>query len=106
MSSIILKKFTAITLFSIAMAFLEAAIVFYLKNKGIDIKISKFDLALGALAALLIFVSFVLDFPRIKVYQMPIKYHWELHILGELIGLFLVFRILFLRDKIRLSIIK
>jgi len=83
-----------------------AAVILYLLERGQYFKIGKLDMVLGALAVLLIFVSFVLDFPRIKAYQMPIKYHWELLIFGELIGLFLVFRILFLRDKIRSSIIK
>ena len=83
-----------------------AAVIICLQERGQYFKISKLDLALGALAALLIFVSFILDFPRIAAQQSPIKYHWELLILGELFGLFLVFRILFLRNKIRTSIIK
>ena len=77
-----------------------AAVIIYLQERGMYFKISKLDLALGALAALLIFVSFILDFPRISAQQSPIKYHWELLISGEFIGLLVVFRVIFLRKKI------
>ena len=77
-----------------------AAVIIYLQERGLYFKISKLDLALGALAALLIFVSFVLDFPRMVAQQSPVKYHWELLIFGEFLGLFVAFRILFLKQKI------
>ena len=77
-----------------------AAVIIYLQERGLYFKISKLDLALGALAALLIFVSFVLDFPRMAAQQSPVKYHWELLIIGEFLGLFVAFRILFLKQKI------
>ena len=74
-----------------------AAGVIYLQESRIYFKIGKLDLALGVFAALLIFISFVLDFPRIIAYQLPIKYHWEFLICGEFLGLFVAFRILFLK---------
>jgi len=77
-----------------------AAVIIYLQGKGSYLKISKLDLMLGAFAALLIFVSFVMDFSRMAAQQTPIKYHWELLIIGELIGVFIAFRILFLKQKI------
>lgn len=77
-----------------------AAVIIYLQERDIYFKISKLDLALGAIVTLLIFVSFVLDFPRIVALQSPIKYHWELLILGEFFGLFIAFRILFLKQRI------
>lgn len=77
-----------------------AAAIIYLQERGMYFKISKLDLALGALAALLIFVSFILDFPQISAHESPIKYHWELLISGEFLGLFIAFRILFLKQRI------
>ncbi|TET74789.1 MAG: hypothetical protein E3J56_01825 [Candidatus Aminicenantes bacterium] len=74
-----------------------AAVIIYLQGKGIYLKISKLDLMLGAFAALLIFASFVMDFPRMAAQQTPIKYHWEFLICGEFLGLFVTFRILFLK---------
>ena len=79
---------------------LVAAVIIYLQERGLYFKIGKLDLALGVLAALLIFVSFVLDFPRMAAQQSPVKYHWELLIIGEFLGLFVAFRILFLKQKI------
>jgi hypothetical protein len=78
-----------------------AAVIIYLQERGACFKITKLDLALGALAALLIFVSFVLDFPRMEDQQSPDKYHWELLIIGELFGVFIVLRILLFKQKIR-----
>ena len=76
-----------------------AAVIIYLQERGRYFKISKLDLALGALAALLIFVSFILDFPQMAAQQSPVKYHWELLIFGEFIGLFVALRILFLKTE-------
>ena len=76
-----------------------AAVIIFLQERGVYFKISKLDLALGAIAALLIFVSFMLDFPRMAAQQSPVKYHWELLISGEFIGLFVALRILFLKTE-------
>jgi hypothetical protein len=76
-----------------------ATVIIYLQEKGLYFKISKLDLGLGTLAASLIFASFVLDYPRIAAQQLPIKYHWELLILGEFLGLSAVFLVLNLRQK-------
>ena len=76
-----------------------AAVIIYLQERGVYFKISKLDLVLGVLAALLIFVSFMLDFPRMAAQQSPAKYHWELLISGEFIGLFVALRILFLKTE-------
>ena len=76
-----------------------AAVIIFLQERGVYFKISKLDLALGAIAALLIFVSFMLDFPRMAAQQSPAKYHWELLISGEFIGLFVALRILFLKTE-------
>lgn len=76
-----------------------AAVIIFLQERGVYFKISKLDLALGTIAALLIFVSFMLDFPRMAAQQLPVKYHWELLISGEFIGLFVALRILFLKTE-------
>ena len=77
-----------------------AVVIIYLQERGQYFKINKLDLALGALATLLIFVSFILDFPRMAAQESPVKYHWELLILGEFLGLFVALRILFLKQRI------
>lgn len=77
-----------------------ASRIIYLREKGIYFKISKLDLALGALTALLIFISFVMDFPRIVNQELPSKYHWEMLVLGEFLSLFVAFRIIFLKQRI------
>jgi len=76
-----------------------AAVIIFLQERGVYFKISKLDLALGAIAALLIFVSFMLDFPRMAAQQSPVKYHWEPLISGEFIGLFVALQILFLKTE-------
>ena len=67
--------------------------IIYFQEKGYSFKINKLDWILGISSALLIFLSFIWDFSRIVTQQIPIKYHWQLLISGELLGVYTVFRI-------------
>ncbi len=80
---------------------LMAAAAIYLQDRGMYIKIGKLDLMLFALAGSLIFVSFVLNLPRMAAQQLPVKYHWELLILGELFCLDVMLRVSLLKTKNR-----
>ena len=69
------------------------AVISVLKmEKGYMLKLLKSDWLLGFIAALIIFVSFVLYFPRSQKLFYP--YHWELFILGKVVGIFSFYRVL------------
>ncbi|MCK4532237.1 hypothetical protein KAU39_00495 [bacterium] len=63
-------------------------IIVHLNSKGYILKLNKTDCFLIFCSALIIFVSFMLDCPRVIAHQMPFRYRWELFIIGEFLALF------------------
>ena len=70
-----------------------AIITMYFYEKGYIIKIDKLDWLLIVFAYIVIFISFIIDFPQIITHQMPSFYHWELLIISEFIGIFVFIRV-------------
>ncbi len=69
-----------------------AIIVLKLEEKGIDCKLTKWEWRILVIAPLLIFVSFIWEAPKILKLDVPTVYHWELLIIGELIGIVILIR--------------
>lgn len=61
-------------------------------EKGCMPKLLKLDWVLGFMAAIIIFISFIWNFPGMIRQELPSPYHWELLIIGEAIGLFSFYR--------------
>jgi len=64
-----------------------AVIVLNLEEKGIDFKLTKWEWRILVIAPLLIFISFIWEAPKILRLEVPTFYHWELLIIGEIIGI-------------------
>jgi hypothetical protein len=69
-----------------------AGFILYADYRGIPIQILKNEWIGLAVATLLIFISFILEAPGIIRSEAPAFYHWELLILGEVIGFVVLFR--------------
>ena len=65
-----------------------ALIIVYLDSKGYILKLNKTDWFLIFCSGLIIFVSFMLDWPRVIAQQIPFRYRWELFFTGEFLALF------------------
>lgn len=70
-----------------------ALLTVYLKGNGYILKANRIDWLLIGLACIIIFTSFILDFPGVIASNMPSPYHWELFIIGELFGICGFYRI-------------
>ena len=77
-----------------------ALIIVYLDSKGYMLKPGKTDWVLIFCSGLIVFVSFILDWPRVIAHQMPFRYRWELFFTGEFLALFSFIRICLKRQKI------
>jgi hypothetical protein len=64
-----------------------AVMVLNLEENGINFKLTKWEWRILVIAPLLIFISFILEAPKILKLEIPIIYHWELLIIGEAIGI-------------------
>lgn len=76
-----------------------ALIIVYFQDKGYIFKPNKFDWLLMCLAALIIFISFIIDFSQMIIHKMPSQYHWEFLIIGELLGLFAFLKVCLNKSK-------
>lgn len=61
---------------------------------GHVIRMTRLDIILTVLAALLTFVSFVRDFRLVINNGVPTYYHWEMLLLSEVTGIFVLLRLL------------
>ncbi|OGW06058.1 MAG: hypothetical protein A2Z59_10875 [Nitrospinae bacterium RIFCSPLOWO2_02_39_17] len=66
---------------------ISSLIAVYLEEKGMAPVIRKKDIAFVIIGALVILVSFIWDFPLVLRGEILEKYHWELLIIGEGIGI-------------------
>lgn len=79
----------------VAVAMVIAAVIVVMKKeRGYEFKILKSDWLLGFIAAFIIFVSFILYFPRMRDAGLFYPYHWELFAIGIVVGIFSFYRIL------------
>lgn len=62
-------------------------IVVYLEDKGKTLIAGKKDIAFIIIGAIIILISFIIDFKPVTNRGIPDNYHWEFLIAGELIGL-------------------
>ncbi len=69
-----------------------AVIVLKLEHQGIEFKLTKWEWFVLFIAPLLILISFILEAPKILRLEVPTVYHWELLIIGELIGIAILLR--------------
>ena len=76
-----------------------AFITIYFKGKGYKLKPNILDWLLVLFACIIIFVSFVLDFPQIIDHKMPSPYRFQLLIVGELLGLFAFLKVCMNKSK-------
>ncbi len=63
-----------------------ALLILRLEHKGYAFRLTKGEWFTLVAAALIIFLSFVLEAPQILRNAVPTTYHWELLVLGELLG--------------------
>ena len=68
-------------------------ITVYFLDKGYIFKPNKFDWLLICITCIIIFISFILDFPQMIAHKISSPYRWELLITGELLVLFAFIRI-------------
>ena len=64
-----------------------AIVVLRMDAGGVDFHLTRTEWIGLVGAALVIFITFILETPAILDLQIPHTYHWELFILGELLGL-------------------
>lgn len=69
-----------------------AILVLHLENKDIKFQLTKKEWIILVIASLLIFISFILEAPKILKLEVPTFYHWELLILGEILGVVILVR--------------
>jgi hypothetical protein len=62
--------------------------------RGHTIRMTPLDILLITLAGLLTFISFILDFRLVVNNGVPDFYHWEILIFSELIGIFVLLRVI------------
>ncbi len=73
---------------SVAVTISTASMIFvYLSDKGRTLIAGKKDVAFIIIGAIIILISFILDFKLLTDGGVPDNYHWEFLIAGELIGL-------------------
>ena len=77
---------------------IASTIVIYLLDKGRILLAEKKDIAFIITGAIIILISFILDFKLATNGGIPDNYHWELLVAGELIGLWAFINII-KRDK-------
>jgi hypothetical protein len=70
-----------------------ALLTVYSKEKGYIIEANRIDFLFLSLACIIIFISFIWDFPRIIAHEMPSSFHWELFSVGGLYGISGFYRI-------------
>ena len=63
-----------------------AIVVLYLEARGITFQLTKWEWIILVIAPILIFISFILEAPIVLKPDIPTFYHWELLIVGEIIG--------------------
>ena len=73
---------------------IASTIVIYLLDKGRILLAEKKDIALIITGAIIILISFILDFKLATNGGIPDNYHWELLAAGELIGLLAFIKII------------
>ena len=64
------------------------------ERKGQTIRMTPLDILLIALAGISTFISFIWDFRPVINNGIPVYYHWEMLILSELAGIFVLLRVL------------
>jgi len=69
-----------------------AVIVLNLERKGIVFKLTKQEWGVLVIALVLIFISFILEAPKVLKPAVPTIYHWELLIIGEVIGFIILIK--------------
>lgn len=79
----------------VAIAMVIIGIIAVLKiERGYVLKLLKSDWLLGFIAALIIFASFILYFPKVGGEKLFSSYHWEFLIIGKVVGIFSFYRVL------------
>ena len=73
---------------------IAGAVILYLEDKDCRIKIFKYEWITIITAGLIIFISFILEAPRVIKPGVPANYYWWLLFLGEFLGLFIFFKAL------------
>jgi len=63
-----------------------AIVVLYFEARGITFQLTKWEWIILVIAPILIFISFILEAPIVLKPDIPTFYHWELLIVGEIIG--------------------
>lgn len=69
-----------------------AVIILNIESKGVKFKLTKSERIILIAAPLIIFISFIMETPKIINAQIPNTYHWELLIAGVALGLFVLFK--------------
>ncbi len=69
-----------------------ALVILYMEDRGITFQLTKWEWIILVVAPILIFISFVLEAPKVLAPSLPTVYHWELFILGEIIGVFILIK--------------
>lgn len=63
-----------------------AVVILYMEDRGIIFQLTKWEWIILVVAPVLIFISFILEAPIVLKPGIPAFYHWELLIVGEIIG--------------------
>lgn len=69
-----------------------AVIILYLEDKDITFQLTKWEWIILVIAPILIFISFILEAPIVLKAGVPTYYCWELFIIGEMIGIFILIK--------------
>ena len=70
-----------------------AIVVLYFEARGITFQLTKWEWIILVIAPILIFISFILEAPIVLKPDIPTFYHWELLIVGEIIGVAILVKV-------------
>ncbi|MDZ7264770.1 MAG: hypothetical protein ONB16_09315 [candidate division KSB1 bacterium] len=69
-----------------------AIVVLNFESKGFEFKLTRKEWQVLVIAPAVIFISFILEAPKVLRLEAPSVYHWELLFIGEVIGIIILLR--------------